>query len=53
MIECYRTLVRSQPNWNWIDFEGPHDSVIADPDAIVKLLLIVELRLMCDRRSGG
>ncbi|MCW6507753.1 alpha/beta fold hydrolase [Lichenifustis flavocetrariae] len=39
VIEGSRALVRSQPGWNWIDFPGPHDSMITDPDGIVNLLL--------------
>ena len=41
VIEGSRALVRSQPNWTWIDFPGPHDSMITDPDGIVNLLLQV------------
>lgn len=41
VLEGSRTLVKSQPGWTWIDFEGPHDSMITKPDDIVKLLLQV------------
>ncbi len=41
VIEGSRALVKSWSGWNWIDFPGPHDSMITQPDEIVKLLLQV------------
>ncbi|MGA2638251.1 alpha/beta fold hydrolase [Methylocella sp.] len=41
VIEPSRALVRSLSGWNWIDFPGPHDSMITRSDEIVKLLLQV------------
>ena len=41
VLDGSRTLVRSQSGWTWIDFAGPHDSMITQPDEIVKLLLRV------------
>jgi hypothetical protein len=39
VLEKSRLLVKSLSGWNWIDFPGPHDSMITQPDEIVKLLL--------------
>lgn len=36
-----RTLVKSLPGWNWIDFPGPHDCMITHPDETARLLLQV------------
>lgn len=41
VIEGSRKLVKSMSGWNWIDFPGPHDSMITDPDGITRLLLQV------------
>ena len=41
VLEGSRALVKSWSGWNWIDFPGPHDSMITQPDEIVKLLLQV------------
>jgi pimeloyl-ACP methyl ester carboxylesterase len=40
-IEPSRSLVKSLSGWNWVDFPGPHESMITQPDEIVKLLLQV------------
>ena len=34
-----RAIVKSSAGWNWIDFPGPHDCMITQPDELVKLLL--------------
>jgi len=39
VLDDSRALVKSSRGWNWIDFSGPHHSMITQPDAIVKLLL--------------
>jgi len=41
VIEQSRKLVRSLPDWTWIDFKGPHDSMITHPSQITDLLLSV------------
>lgn len=40
-IAASRALVRSQPDWTWVDFAGPHDAMITDPDEIAALLLAI------------
>ena len=39
VLDGSRALVKPLSGWNWIDFPGPHDSMITEPDEIVKLLL--------------
>lgn len=41
VIEPSRKLVRSMTGWAWIDFPGPHDAMITDPDGITSILLQV------------
>ena len=41
VIEPSRKLVKSMSGWTWIDFPGPHDAMITDPDGITKILLEV------------
>ena len=41
VLDASRRLVRSQVGWTWIDFPGPHDCMVTQPDAIAELLLAV------------
>ena len=41
VIDASRDFVKAQSGWTIIDFPGPHDSMITDPDGIAKILLEV------------